>query len=306
MASVKNDALLKRTVEGSLNYYDNQMGIGTAADKAIAARLGGHSYNILSNQDRYEMYMRELRHDYHFLDRKGRHTAAFFGARRRKFAPHARQDIRECVTMQDSHPRDNQAAERRAEIQLAQIENSGSFMGFQNRTQQGMGHETMPKRYSISNQRYALEQEKLRQKLTSKSDFLARRGESATHSASCPNLHLTAPAESLTKAIRADARKEVSQRQNESAHFAPWMAQNTFTQSLDATVPGRAHAAAQNKLSISRLENYDFGIARDNNHYSSQDKLTRSDPYYMRPRVGDTYNSVKYNIITNERRWFKY
>ena len=31
------------TVEGSLNYYDNQMGCGTAADKAIAARLGGHS-----------------------------------------------------------------------------------------------------------------------------------------------------------------------------------------------------------------------------------------------------------------------
>lgn len=306
MASVKNDALLKRTVEGSLNYYDNHMGCGTAADKAIAARLGGHSYNILSNQDRYEMYMRELRHDYHFLDRKGRHTAAFFGARRRKFAPHARQDIRECVTMQDSHPKDNHAAERREEIQLAQIENSGSFMGFQNRTQQGMGHETMPKRYSISNQRYALEQEKLRQKLTSKSDFLARRGESATHSASCPSLHLTAPAESLTKAVRADARKEVSQRQNESAHFAWVMAQNTLTQSLDATVPGRAHAAAQNKLSISRLENYDFGVARDNNHYSSQDKLTRSDPYYMRPRVGDTFNSVKYNIISNERRWFKY
>ena len=27
-------------------------------------------------------------------------------------------------------------------------------------------------------------------------------------------------------------------------------------------------------------------IVRDNNHYSSQDKLTRSDPYYMRPRQG--------------------
>jgi hypothetical protein len=114
---------------------------------------------------------------------------------------------------------------------------------------------------------------------------------------------------------------------------------------------GRAHAAAQNKLSISRLENYDFdswptsmelkgtstgkqwelifyhffflqkqgfpmvscifsnqssafhckkhmaiavvccdsvtkAIVRANNHYSSQDKLTRSDPYYMRPRQG--------------------
>lgn len=29
------------------------------------------------------------------------------------------------LPLQDSHPRDNQAAERRAEIQLAQIENSG-------------------------------------------------------------------------------------------------------------------------------------------------------------------------------------
>jgi hypothetical protein len=90
MASVKNDALLKRsaaavdfhgmmlescfgwdgttsttvvsdvsatlnspakrckrgTVEGSLNYYDNHMGCGTAADKAIAARLGGHSWRL--------------------------------------------------------------------------------------------------------------------------------------------------------------------------------------------------------------------------------------------------------------------
>eukprot|EP00438_Fugacium_kawagutii_P021243 Skav207764 [mRNA] locus=scaffold2087:77577:86109:- [translate_table: standard] len=209
MASVKNDALLKRTVEGSLNYYDNHMGCGTAADKAIAARLGGHSYNILSNQDRHEIYMRELRNNYHFLDRKGRHTAAFFGARRRKFAPHPWQEIRECVTLQDSHPRDNLAAEKRAEVQLAQIENSTSFAGYQHRMQQ-MGQQTQPKRYSISNDRYALEQEKLRQKLTSKSDWLARRGESMSHSASCPNLHLTAPAESLTQAMRSDARKQVT------------------------------------------------------------------------------------------------
>eukprot|EP00913_Durusdinium_trenchii_P020285 g19058.t1 len=65
---------------------------------------------------------------------------------------------------------------------------------------------------------------------------------------------------------------------------------------------GRAHAPAQQKLSVSRLENYDFGITRHNNHYSSGDKLTRADPFYMRPRVGDTLNSVKYDIITNERR----
>ena len=40
------------TVEGSLNYYDNQMGCGTAADKAIAARLGGHSGSLRQLQER--------------------------------------------------------------------------------------------------------------------------------------------------------------------------------------------------------------------------------------------------------------
>lgn len=288
-----------------MNFYDNHLGCGTAADKAIASRLGGSSYNILSNQDRHEIYMRELRHDEHFLDRKGRHTAAFFGARRRKFAPDERQHIKDCLTLQDSHPRDSFQEQRRAEIQLAQVENSGSWQGFQDRTQR-LYDRTMPKRYSISNQRYANEQEKLRRKVAGKTDWLARRGESATHSASCPNLHLTAPADSLTRAMRADVRKEASQRQTESAHFAPWMAYNTFTQSIDSTPEGRAHAPAQQKLSVSRLENYDFGITRHNNHYSSGDKLTRADPFYMRPRVGDTLNSVKYDIITNERKWFKY
>eukprot|EP00439_Symbiodinium_sp_Y106_P037678 s4088_g4.t1 len=43
MASVRNDALHKRVVEGSYNFYDNHQGCGTAADKALAARLGGHS-----------------------------------------------------------------------------------------------------------------------------------------------------------------------------------------------------------------------------------------------------------------------
>ncbi|CAK9075022.1 Uncharacterized protein SCF082_LOCUS36434 [Durusdinium trenchii] len=280
MASVRNDALHKRTVEGSLNFYDNHLGCGTAADKAIASRLGG-STSTRSTQDRHEIYMRELRHDEHFLDRKGRHTAAFFGARRRKFAPDERQHIKDCLTLQDSHPRDSFQEQRRAEIQLAQVENSGSWQGFQDRTQR-LYDRTMPKRYSISNQRYANEQEKLRRKVAGKTDWLARRGESATHSASCPNLHLTAPADSLTRAMRADVRKEASQRQTESAHFAPWMAYNTFTQSIDSTPEG--------------------GITRHNNHYSSGDKLTRADPFYMRPRVGDTLNSVKYDIITNERR----
>jgi len=57
---------------------------------------------------------------------------------------------------------------------------------------------------------------------------------------------------------------------------------------------------------MARLENHDFAVARKNNHFSSQDKLTRADPYFMRPRLGITNNSVKYDIVNNERTWFKY
>jgi len=52
MASAKNDALLARTVDGSLNIYDGGKSIGTACDKGLAARLGGCSYNIINNDDR--------------------------------------------------------------------------------------------------------------------------------------------------------------------------------------------------------------------------------------------------------------
>ena len=49
MASAANDALCERTVEGSVNYYDNQNCKGTSNEKAIAARLGSMTYNIMSN-----------------------------------------------------------------------------------------------------------------------------------------------------------------------------------------------------------------------------------------------------------------
>jgi hypothetical protein len=103
-----------------------------------------------------------------------------------------------------------------------------------------------------------------------------------------------------------DPRKETSQRQTESAHFAPWVSANTYATSMDATNQGKRMAMSQQHCSVNRLENHDFGITRKNNHYSSADKLTRSDALFMRPRLGITNNSVKYDILSNERKWFKY
>lgn len=306
MASAKNDQLLERTVEGPLNYYDKHRGCGTATDKGLAARMGGHSYNIISNDERHEIYFREMRHDDHFIDKKGRHTEHMMGPRRRKFAGDERQLMRGCLSAPAPHAREEAQANRRVELQVAQIENSHSYAGFQDRCKASFFPPPPPKRYSIDNRRYANEAQKLHPRHADKAAWLQRRGEVLSHTISCPNLAHANPAESLTRAVREDARKEATQRQTESAHFAPWQASNTYSCSMDATDLGRRLGAQQRFCSVNRLENEDFAVARKNNHYSSQDKLTRADPFFMRPRLAMTNNSVKYDPISNERRWFKY
>eukprot|EP00928_Gymnodinium_smaydae_P040401 TRINITY_DN273_c1_g1_i1.p1 TRINITY_DN273_c1_g1~~TRINITY_DN273_c1_g1_i1.p1 ORF type:complete len:307 (-),score=61.30 TRINITY_DN273_c1_g1_i1:54-974(-) len=305
MASARNDALRERTVEGSINYYDNHRCKGTADDKALAARLGGHSYNILSNQDKHEIYFRNMRNQNHYLDKKGRHTREFFGARRRKFDQDERGHVVECLRGPDDHPREKCTAERRTAMQLSQMENANSWVGFQDR----MGKlypERAPRRYTINNKLYCNEADKLRVKTATKEDWMSRRGEPMMRAASCPSLALSDTQRGLTRSVAEDARKEATQRQTESAHFAPWQTAHTYANSMESTEAGRRMAAAHDRCSVNRLENYDFAVSRKNNHFSSQDKLSRSDAYFMRPRLSTTNNSVKYDIVSNERRWFKY
>lgn len=306
MASRKNDLMLDKTVEGSVNYYDNHKCCGTATDKGLAARLGGHSYNILNNQDRDEIYFPNMRHDQHFLDKKGRHTQHMFGDRRRKFGVDERNLVGKCLRAPRGHQRETAMDQRRQELQLAQMENPQSYGEFQSRCQASFFPTPPAKRYSISNRLYANEAEKLREKIVGKDHWQQKRGEKMVRMISAPSVLLSDPVGSLEGAVRNDARKEATQRQTESANFAPWQALNTLSASMDCTDAGRRLAATQANCSVNRLENHDFAVARKNNHYSSQDKLTRSDPFFMRPRQSLTNNSVKYDIISNERKWFRY
>jgi len=344
MASLKNDLLRDRTVEGSINYYDDHRCIGTAGDKGLAARMGGHSYNIINNTDHDEIYFKDMRNDDHCVDKKGRHTKFLFGDRKRQFQGDERSLMQSCIKAPDSHPRETMKQQRRVEVQLAQTENAQSFSGFQSRCAELFGVEGQPskaeenqrlanahlqphrasggrflatkgaslgppchaKRYSISNRKYANEAEKLRPRNASRDDWLRRRGETMTRSTSAPSIELADPSRSLDRAIRDDKRKEGSQRMTETAHFAPWSAANTYCAPLDATPNGRRLAAEQRSCSVNRIENHDFAVTRKNNHYSAHDKLTRADPFFAPPRLAGTHNSVKYDIINNERRWFRY
>mmetsp|Transcript_51105 Transcript_51105/g.119670 ORF Transcript_51105/g.119670 Transcript_51105/m.119670 type:complete len:307 (-) Transcript_51105:165-1085(-) len=306
MANRLNDSLRRRTVEGPFNYYEgNPPGCATALDKGLAARISGHNYNIITNDDKDEIYFRNLRHGDHFVDSKNRSTKHFMGERRRKFKQDPRNLVKEFLTGPDAHPREHEIEHRRQMIQLAQIENRGSWKDFKKRAESLMT-QTEPKRYSIEPRHHGYEMEKLRPKCSTKSEWIQRRGEPMLKSASAPSLALTNPADSLRRAVDADARKEATQRVSESANFAPWVAMNTYASSIDATALGKQHAAAQEHLSLTRLEPHDFAVTKKNNHFSAMDRLTRADPYFMPPRHSQNNSGVKYDMISNQRKWFRY
>lgn len=304
MASKKNDELVARTTDGSLNYYENQGICGTATDRGLATRLGGHNYNVLTGSDRDEIYFLGMRHGTHFVDPSGNHSRHWFGARRRKStADLDRSTLKPCLQVPQEHPRDLREPQRRLEAQLAQIENPSSYRAFRERLAMDNLAQS-PRRYPSNSRPY--EVETIRPYVTHKADFMRRREETMTRTISAPSIDLKNPAQSLSNTVRADARKQASQRQTESAQFAPWQTANTLAMSMDSTALGRQFEAAHTRCSTHRVENHDFAVARKNNHFSSKDKLTRADPFYMKPRSGITNNSVKYDIVSNERKWFKY
>lgn len=296
MASRELDVLQDRTTDGSVNLYDGGKSKGTSIDKGMAARMGGHTWNPINGDSKTEIYFTDLRNETHPF---------FLGTQRAKFPTDPRMMVKTCLRAPDSHPRHNAISQRRAEVQLAQTENSFSYGRFQSRCGQ-LFPANPPKRYSIENSRFCLETEKMRPKQATKQDWAKRRAEQMTTSVSCPSLDLRDPAGSLDQAMREDPRKRASQLAMESDHNVPRVHPRSVAMSKDATAWGQAAARKQSHLSAQRVENADFSVIRSNGHYSGHDPLTKDDPFFTKPQNARISNSVKYDIINNQRQWFKY
>lgn len=297
MASNKNDLLNTRTVSGSVNLYDDQKCIGNAEDKTIASNLGGHSYNILNHRE--ELYFPNLRHDSHFVDRNNVPTMHWMD-RKRKYPRDPRNHMKLSLQNPAEHPKVAEREQRRAELRLSQMENHQSFRGFQDRRRQ-MRPETPEPRRTIEpsyKQPTALRVTECKQ--ITKPQFLEMRNH---HTASMPHLRSA----SLTR-LNLEQRPEAAahQLQSESSNYAHCKTANSYAMSLSTTELGERHKLQQSRASLQRLDNYDFAITRGNNAYSSEDKLLRSDPYYMKPKLQTTNNSVKYDILSNQRKNFWY
>lgn len=256
------------------------------------------AYNVVTGQDHLNASE---------ADRQLKGTEHLFGPLRRKFPERADPGrARSCFQFPvDRRSREDQAAKRRRDVHAAQLEASG-FAAFQARSP-SFAAPCPAKTYKIGNRKYANEVERLRASRTAdRGPWLERRGEPLVRSISAPSLDVTDPAGSLGRAQAQDARKAATQHMTESAAFAPISAASSYSMSMSGTAGGRRLDGELRHCSVNRLENGDFAVARKNNHYSSQDKLTRSDPFFMPPRGSISNSSVKYDIVSNEKRWFRY
>lgn len=297
MASNKNDSLNTRTVSGSVNLYDDQKCIGNAEDKTIASMLGGHSYNPVNHRE--ELYFPNLRHDAHFVDRSNVPTMHWMD-RKRKYPRDPRNMMKLALQNPAEHPKVAEREQRRCEYRLSQMENSQSYRGFQDRRRQ-QRPETPEARRTLNpsdKQPTAMRLTECRQ--VSRPEYMSMRSQ---NSRSVPCLR----SQSLTR-LNLEQRPQAAAQQllSESANYAHCKTANSYAMSLSTTDLGERHKLQQSRASLQRAENYDFAITKKNNSWSAEDKLLRGDPYYMKPKLAVTNNSVKYDIITNDRNNFWY
>lgn len=64
-----------------MKLYDDNL--SAVEDKATAGRLGGHSWNIISNSAKDEIYLQHVRSSDHYVNERGETTSAWFDRRRR-------------------------------------------------------------------------------------------------------------------------------------------------------------------------------------------------------------------------------
>jgi len=277
--------------------YDEQKCIGNAEDKTIAAMLGGHSFNPINHRE--ELYMPNLRHDSHFVDRSNVMTMHWMD-RKRKYPRDPRNHMKLSLQNPAEHPKVAEREQRRQEYRISQMENSQSYRDFQDR-RRTMRPETPEHRRTLNpsnKQPTAMRVTECWQ--IPKYEFMDKR---MANSISAPNLRT----ESLSR-LNLEQRPEAAAHQlaSESASYAHCRTANTYAMSLSTTDLGERHKLSQSRASLQRADNYDFSVTKKNNSWSSEDKLTRSDPYYMKPKLAITNNSVKYDILTNERKNFWY
>jgi len=304
--------------------YDQQTVCCTAEDRTQAARLSGHAWNIISQREDHEVYHLDARSRDHFIDDTGKATKHWFQRKKRipleggGFADstHSRNMAKVMVQPEDTGREAAQLRARQAK-QLIQASAPNDYAAYAARRAASAAPPT-PGRVSHDRTIPFQDRErdvapKVSPRTMNKRLWGPRRGE--------VRAELRPPSEhqmfQSVDQLRAESHADVSE-QNFAASLrnsrstslgqsrATALSSATTTRSLNI---GREDdpakpAHARTNHSRTRLESND---AREISNWPyHQDKLQRQDPFFVRPAHQLGGSSVKFDIITGERKQFWY
>jgi len=300
-----------------LHSYDRHRTICTAEDKATASRLGGHSWNIISNNEQDEIYLRHARSSDHYVNNAGETTSVWFDRRCRiphpmgglegsNWSANVRESLRcpatpqrsdhgkvrsQQLLLQAAAPRDYALfSARRKEILPQTPIRPGHLertLGSDQTTLRDLSDSLMPKM----------------PKIVDRKNWTPRRGEAR---------NAKPPSEIDMLASIDESKNERPMDVHDS--FAFEMSAPRGDASAASSVLRAAKLSHRSETprdppdrknhSMQRIEN--FAQREISDWTLGSDKLLRKDPFCMRPVQQSNNSGVKYDIITGERGKFWY
>jgi len=301
MASKLNDDLHEYTVNGSINYYDKHRSKCTAEDKNLASMIGSCGWNIISNRDEHELYFRNARNPDHFVDAGNQATSEWWMRKKRVRRPGSDMthilDSRLTVQTLTCPPTAGKVAEKdrqRTMKQLCQAEAPLDYARYAKRKAE-VTPRTPEKNFTDKQVR---DQHRKRdiptppsQDVTHNSLWLSRRG--------VPKIQNMPPSHAdmfqSVDQLRCEPHTDVMSADFAHKHTAARM---SGSQTARLTSDDKRHHSSR------RLEST---TVRDITSWPWQtDKLTRNDPYNLKPVQRSGNSSVKHDIINNTRKNFWY
>lgn len=314
-----------KTAIEALNHYDRHRVICTCDDKRQAARLSGHTWNIINNSDKDEIYYVNARNPDHYIDEQGKNTSHWFEKKRRVDLDG--DGIIDCVdstnveeVMYCPGTAGKEAAHLRNR-QMKQLRQTQApcHYGDYSARRAADGTRT-PERIDMMH-RLVPQQNRLRDKhprpsprILEKHLWTPRRGEV---------LKIPQPPHEHDMFRSVDQLRSESHVDVHDANFADTLHSARATRAAgggegpsamtDANTGRSAmlHSkppkppAARNRHSQTTIEQH---AAREITGwpFHARCPLRREDPYYVRPVQQTGSSSVKYDIINNERKNFWY
>mmetsp|Transcript_52788 Transcript_52788/g.123463 ORF Transcript_52788/g.123463 Transcript_52788/m.123463 type:complete len:326 (-) Transcript_52788:92-1069(-) len=325
-------------MQQQLHHYDGHRTLCTADEKAVAARIGGHTWNIISNDEKHEIYMRESRNPDHFLDKEGRGSSCWFDRKRlvlaetgevvRASGSAAMASTLKCPT---SDAKDSARRRKMAMQHLCQATagpDYGLYTALLSARDQDSRSSAAGSR-ATSRATSARESQGSRAKtgarIVSRAEWTPRRGEQMPAAKNPPAEHeMFGSLDQMACETHVNIRDAGFQDAIYSARRGKPVLHGTTAVQLAASLPAPRvarqgdeapagappptqikEAADRTRFSRHRLEPKCLRDATLNNAHET-DRALRKDAFYVMPMLQAGSSSAKYDIVTNRQREYWY